>query len=233
MSNVFYTSWNIIYNYFINSHININNEDDYKTKVTKYLLKYKRIIGLVLLIILFIIGYYEYYEYNEYNDENYKNYSNLKQQGGSSAAASILSVKRKLSFTDANQAGKQAKDSKAILKEAKNVKRADKIHAKVGSIMSKGTGFRMKEGTKRAAIAKLTTGAISKSVTGTVSTAYNVGAAGAETIRDNADWFYGMIYAVAISLAVCIITIPSIAFFIVGIICFVLLKSKMKYFKGL
>ena len=91
----------------------------------------------------------------------------------------------------------------------------------------------MKEGTKRAAIAKLTTGAISKSVTGTVSTAYNVGAAGAETIRDNADWFYGMIYAVAISLAVCIITIPSIAFFIVGIICFVLLKGKMKYFKGL
>ena len=64
MSNVFYTSWNIIYNYFINSHININNEDDYKTKLTKYLLKYKRIIGLVLLIILFIIGYYEYYEYN-------------------------------------------------------------------------------------------------------------------------------------------------------------------------
>ena len=60
----------------------------------------------------------------------------------------------------------------------------------------------------------------------------NIGAAGAESIRENADWFYGMLYAVAISLAICIITIPSIAFFIVGIICYVLLKNNMKSIKS-
>ena len=111
-----------------------------------------------------------------------------------------------------SQASKLATESKAVLKKAEHIKSANNISKKIGEIKAKGITGNLKSGLKGS---------------------YNVGAAGAQSIRDNADWLYGMIYAVAISLAVCIITIPSIAFFIVGIICFVLLKGKMKYFKGL
>ena len=218
MSNFLNGSLKTINDYFIDSNIIINNDDDFNSKTKKILLKYKRIIGLVLLIILLIIGYYEYYEYydenfeNFENFENYKNYknnSNQKQQGG---AAGIIGVASKLSFTNISRASNLATESKAVLDKAKQIKSANNINKKIGEIKAKGVTGNLKSGLK-----------------GT----YNIGAAGAQSIRDNADWFYGMIYAVAISLAVCIITIPSIAFFIVGIICFVLLKGKMKYFKGL
>ena len=77
--------------------------------------------------------------------------------------------------------------------------------------------------------AKGVTGNIKSGLKGT----YNIGAAGAQSIRENADWFYGLLYAIVLSLVVCIITIPSIAFFIMGLICYVLLKNKMKFVKGL
>ena len=202
MSNFLNSSLKTINDYFIDGKIIINNDDNFNSKTQKILLKYKRIIGLVLLIILLIIGYYEYKYY-----KNYENNSNKIQNG-----AGTLGVLHKLSASNMLQASKNATKSQAVLTKAKNIQKADNINKKIGEIKAKGISGNVKSGLK-----------------GT----YNVGAAGAQVVRDNADWFYGMIYAVAISLAVCIITIPSIAFFIVGIICFVLLKGKMKYFKGL
>ena len=204
MTNIFDTSWKNIYNYFINTQININDEDDYKTKLTKYLLKYKRIIGLVLLIILLIIGYYNE---NYKNYENYENYNNQTQKGG----AGLIGIASKLSLTDIKKAKGLAEDAKSISNKAKHMKTGDNIHDKVGNVLSKGVSGNIKSGLK-----------------GT----YNVGAAGAQSIRENADWFYGMVYAIALSLAICIITIPSIAFFIVGIICYFLLKDNIKSIKG-
>ena len=47
---------NYIYNYLIDSNINIYDDDTLLIKFQKILLKYKRIIAIVLLIILLIIG---------------------------------------------------------------------------------------------------------------------------------------------------------------------------------
>ena len=261
ISNFLDTSWKAITDYFINTQININNNDDYKTKFEKFLLKYKRIIGLVLLIILLIIGYY-YYTYNNYNND-----ANIIQKGGGSetpaaapataetaaaapaaapapapapalAAAAEPAADKKKGIGDYK---KEAIDKKAISKLAKvdaskakytagkaSLKKA--IGKSAGNIKAAGTGLGMSG--KKGAVARYATGAVSKGVSGSISAVRNVGAAGAQSIRENADWFYGMLYAVAISLVVCIITIPSIAFFICGLICYVLLKNNMKAIKS-
>jgi len=59
------------------------------------------------------------------------------------------------------------------------------------------------------------------------------GANRAEDAKDLAPWFYGIIYSVAISLLSFLIFVPAIGFIIVGLICFVLLKSKISYIKSL
>ena len=46
-----------MYNYLIDSKIEIYENDTLLTKIQKILLKYKRIIAIILLIILLIIGY--------------------------------------------------------------------------------------------------------------------------------------------------------------------------------
>ena len=291
ISNILDTSWISIYNYFVNNQININENDTYNIKFTKYLLKYKRLIGLILLIILLIIGYYYYY--NNDNDDNDDNDDNNLQSGGAQHFANQASATAYLARETASkgylaQAAKDAKaqsdaaartevearakmtpqnhrnEAKARKDAAKEVKKLDRLKAKddkatqradkvasrttikediksavqktknvvsdkLAGIKSSGTAFGMKKGTKRAAVAQYTTGAAKGALKGI----NKIGAAGAQSIRENADWFYGFLYSIIISLAVCIITIPSIAFFVMGLVCYVLLRDNMKSVKGL
>ena len=69
------TSYKTLSDYLIDNQINIYNDDDYKIKFKKILLKYKRIIGIIVLILFLIIGYYEY------NIDTYE-YINIKFQTG-------------------------------------------------------------------------------------------------------------------------------------------------------
>lgn len=168
--------WKTITDYFINNTIIINDNDDYKIYIEKFLLKYKRLIGLVLLTILLIIGYFEY---NINNDNNSNKIYKVKEQiGGAGAAAGAIG---------AIGAAGVAPTKLGIAK----------------GLASKGLGK-----------------------------GYAIGSGAAEGIRNNADWFYGMLYAIVISLAVFMIIIPSISFFVIGIICYFILKDKMKTLKG-
>ena len=64
---------NNIVNYFIDNDIVINDDDEIKIKIKKFLLKYKRTIAMICLIILLIIGYHcDPYSIN-YNHINYNN----------------------------------------------------------------------------------------------------------------------------------------------------------------
>lgn len=201
------TSWNTITDYFINNEININKDDNYKIKLSKFLLKYKRIIGLVLLIILLIIGYYEYY-YNIIT-ANIKNDNYSIQIGGGEAPA-ISTTSTPATDAPIELTKEQMKiQSKQQKKDAKRTKRAAKVLKTANSI---------KQMVKPKNIAK---------------GAYNLGASGANIIREKSNWIYGVLYSVALSLVICIITAPMIVFFIVGIICFFLLKDKIKYLKAL
>ena len=54
-----------------------------------------------------------------------------------------------------------------------------------------------------------------------------------EKAQDFAPWFYGLIYSIAITILIFMIFMPALAFFILGIICYNLVKGKISYIKGL
>jgi hypothetical protein len=62
---------------------------------------------------------------------------------------------------------------------------------------------------------------------------YNVGSYAGEKFKEFSGWLYEILFAIAISIAICMVVLPSLSFFIIGIICFFLLKSKISSFKSL
>ena len=73
-----------IINYFIDKKIIIYKDDTNEIKINKYILKYKKIICIIILIILLIIGYYcNPYKFNNIvNVENIENIENALVGGG-------------------------------------------------------------------------------------------------------------------------------------------------------
>lgn len=59
------------------------------------------------------------------------------------------------------------------------------------------------------------------------------GYAVAGQMKEYAGWFYQILYGIAIAIAICMIVLPSISFFIVGLICYFLLKYKIARMKAL
>ena len=188
---------NKIKNYFIDDKIHIKENDDINTKIKKFLLKYKRIIGLVLLIFLLLIGY----NCNPYNISNISNEnSKIIQNGGEGAPAAPDAGKDGVSGGIADV--KAAIGSDAGKKTAKE--KALGAAKKVGKgIKNVGTGM------------------------------YDAGAAVAHKFTGSADLIFQVLFSIAIFIVLCIVIVPSLALFIIGIICYVLLKGKMKGIKAL
>jgi len=83
-----------IINYFIDKKIIIYKDDTNEIKFNKYILKYKKIISIIILIILLIVGYYcNPYKFN--NIVNVKNIENIENAlvGGSSLGEKISKSK--------------------------------------------------------------------------------------------------------------------------------------------
>jgi hypothetical protein len=55
---------------------------------------------------------------------------------------------------------------------------------------------------------------------------------GADKFKEFANWLYEILFAIAISIAICMIVVPSIAFFILGLICYFLLRKKIMTMKA-
>jgi hypothetical protein len=204
----------IIYNYFIDNdidnYIKIKKNDTVKNKIKYFLLKYKRIIGLVLLIILLIIGYF----CNPYNiDTNDNNFfsDNNTQTGG--ALSAVLSAGPSVAGAAGSAGAAEAPKGFIAKQGAKYDKRQkDKKEWQDKKISQ------LKSGAKAAV---------------SPSTYYDAGAVAARAIKQNADFIYQIFYAIAMFIIICIVTLPAIGFFIVGIFCYFLLKNKIKTFKGL
>ena len=205
--------WQSIVNYFIDNTININDTDTTSLKIKKKLLKYKRIIGLILLIILLLIGYYcEPYGNNSISSISNNKLNKLKTQKGSGFGPSGESHDDFTARMSAMEAeGKAAKD--AFL--SANVPEANAGNA-ANEVKKPGVLNRMGEEAQYQKTQKL----------------YNYGARAGNAAKEWSGWLYSIIYSVAISLLLCIIIVPSIAFFIIGIICYFLLKNRMKVIKG-
>lgn len=274
------TSYISLKDYLIDKEIIIKDEEPFIDQLQKFLLKYKRLIGLILLIILILIPYICFDNENELSiqkggaltNENAKEiveteYSDkqklgkaqqqfakeqkraeLQAQIGPSYKAkkaekllekdkgATLSKKEKKElkkdvsaekyeknkdvYKQKRDEAKQAyQDKKLEKKAALAQKKADKfgkLGEKVGKIQAKGIKGNIKSG--------LTSGA--KGI-------YNVGAYAGEKAKDNAEWFYGLIYSIAITIAIFMLFGPAILFILIGIMCYFLLKDKIKYFKAL
>ena len=237
-----------INDFFVNKKIIINENEPLDIKIKKYLIKYKRVIGIVLLIILIIIGYYCFYDYNNDYDNSLDNYQkgggyeqDFKQKMLAERAAmkSIAEDDAETAKKEANETAKKdlaaKKDKtqiKAKMQEAREGKKLIKETKKVEK-QQKRDERRAKGSAKLADIRANKWEHTKKLASGTAKGVYNVGAYAADKFKDNAAWFYGILYSVAAFIALSLIIIPSLAFIVIGVVCYFLLKNKIKYFKSL
>lgn len=184
---------------------NIDENDNIELKIKYFILRYRRIIGILLLIILIylyincnnndnkktgVIGGGN----NEMDINNLKSIKKMKDNMGSykklksNISTSIASVKNKMNNT---KLGKK-------LTEIKGFKDAGFSRVEIGKKMS-----------------------------------YQAGSFIGNSFKNFATWLYELLFAIAISIAICMIILPSVSFFIIGIICYFLLKSKISTFKSL
>ena len=168
-NNVFNYIYNHIYHYLIDTKIKFSEHDTLLIKSKKILLRYKRIIAIILLIILLIIGYQckLYYLYVKHTDKT------CILNGGGMDAMSAM-----------------------------------------GDSGGGDSGGKSKMGAA-------------------LGNAKNFGNRQAENAKELAPWFYGIIYSVALTILAFLILMPAIGFFILGIICFALLKDNIGYIKSL
>ena len=288
------TSYESIRDYLIDKEIEIKEEDPFIEKSEKYLIKYKRLIGLVLLIILILIPYFCFGDDDEIiqSGGTVEEEAEAKEKAERAAKARALLTDKmadKVSFATAKKQiqTKQREDkltsmkteregrySKGLIsgltkakdaegqynnyrggiekgaqnekykREEKKQEKRDKQAARIGEISEKIGKYKEKgshllaldkfndadtKGKKAAAAftsASRITGAAGKKV-------YNLGAYAGEKVKENAEWFYGILYTIAMAVAIFLLVVPSIAFFAVGIMCYFLLKGKIGYFKSL
>ena len=227
---------NNISNYFIDKQIIIKDDDDFETKTKNYLLKYKRIIGLVLLILLIIIGY-NCDPYNIRNMNINMNMNNIQHGGANtppplppprgSPAQPAPQVPPKDPLSTVGKRPPPPPPPKKTFKE--------KVKAKMDkSATAHKAGYELKKEKAKAAKEAFKTKSKEmgkKAIS--ASTYYDAGAAAAHKFTDNADLIYQIFYSFALFILICIVTIPALAFVVVGLICFVLLKDKIKGVKDL
>ena len=202
-----------VYNFFIDKNIIINENDTLSNKLYYFLLKYKKIIASFLFIVLLLIGY----NYNLYYfrlDRNNKIDRNNKKclDGG---ANNTLNAEATSEKTKAKSA--KTPEGKAAI-SATVIPKAGKIVAMKAS---------MKAGISKAG--KSTVAGIKAAP----RAALKFGERRAEDIKEFAPWFYGIIYSIVLTLLAFIIILPPFIFGVIGVICYVLLRDKIGFIKGL
>ena len=227
-----------IKNYLINNEIIINDDYDADVKLKLYLLKYRKLIGLTLLLLLLLLGYYcNPYEnlFNNDNDNNNNSKNELQiQKGGAGGLPGALALagtavtKTATTLTTPGDTGgtgapklssfkKFRVDQKAVAKDT-----ALKPLKAIG-----GVGKKIASGAKEAVLHPR------KTTAKVFNKGYDFGAAAAHKFTENTDLIYQILYSIALFIVICIVAVPSIAFLIIGIVCYFLLKDKMKTIKGL
>lgn len=199
-----YSYLEYLYNYLVNilvikdNTINDSDSNSVLTQTKKFILKYRRIIGIFLLIGLLYIDY----KCNTINKiginkiGTMKGGSKLHMSGGAAAAAAAAGALGKVApaITAAGASGPVG--AKQALE--KGLKTANNANPQ-----KKDNYF------------------------------YRKGAYAGEQFKDFSGWLYQILFSIAITIAICMIILPSLCFVIITVICFFLLKKKMAAFKSL
>ncbi len=243
-------------------------DDDYKLndtldgweQIKLYIMRYRRIIGIILLIILISIMYY-------CDDLNYDKEDNI-QNGGSN---DNVYAKYEAKFKEKNdEAAARKKYDEKKMEEAKEQRKikAEEIKKKYDAEHSKkGKAYQLSKLAKEADIKeqlgqvkdklgdKFAKSKLGKYQAGLedekkqlIEQGLSVGKANqiiraqrlsdvknfvGEKVSQFANWLYELLFAVAISIAICMVIFPSIAFVILGIVCYILLRKQMSKLKGI
>ena len=240
-----------IKNYFIDDKIKINDMDKnigYLELLKLYILKFYRLIGLILICVLLITMYCDDTMLEKTHVMPHAISHIIIQKGGAdlaptpSAPSAPATPDLGAGAGDAPGAAAAPAPKKGMFSKLKSKisAKADKI---TGKLAAKG-GVADIKGVGDAA-AKVGTsigdkaGALgNKAMSGKTykklgSKAFKLGAGAANKFKEVSPIFYQVLYTIAFTLIISILVLPSFCFFIIGIICYFLLKSKIKGLKGL
>lgn len=244
----------LVKNFFIDETIIINDNADFLDNAKQYILKYRRVIAVILLLILLLIPLC------------YDSDGKINQSGGA-ADAPAPETKSDAPKTDATAAatkaeaavaateGKQAeieKQSKAVSHKSRidkiqgkyqDYKKKDEetkaklkqAHAKIqekggyAKVGAKTAGKKIGKGVLKVGD-KLTSKKAWKSAG---ASSFKFGSDMADRFKANSSVIYRLIYMIAFTLLIAIVFLPSIGFFIVGIICYFILQKRINYIKAL
>ena len=286
----------IVYNYIkqllIIDAYTINDDDELIIQIKYFILRYRRIIGIILLCLLLYINNNCHISNNNNDNENENkngNNRNKKLVGGgddpppvpsrtygysndvkakiksledNQTAKSFIDAQAKIASDDAAAKTKTASDAaatkaKQIADDAKQA--SDDAQAKLDKSV-KNTGHFTKQGLKFKADASEKLGKVGAKVStklfvdkdaykartgkdykgslkqrsGIVANKlYKVGAWTGDKFKDMTSWLYEFLFAMALSIALCAIILPSISFLIIGIVCYFLFKKKMILIKSM
>ena len=238
MGNELSRTGDIITNFFIDDNYKINNELEWTDVIQDYIMRYRRIIGIIILVILLVIMRNCNWNKSNLKIKTTNNEEILVAKGGALpllAAAPIASALTSgagasgaaalasgaagsggaaaLASTvgqsvGANVAQNLAKDAMPSVENGRSKSR------KVMDFASGGKYSAMRE----AGFSKFRSG---------LELTRQGGQYVADKFKEFASWLYEILFAIAISIAICMIVVPSIAFFALGLICYFLLRKKL------
>lgn len=239
---------NFIYYFFIDDNYKINYELGLADITQDFIMRYRRIIGIVILIIL--LGIMKNCNWN-YNKSQLKlEESNTKQiwngRGGSfMAAAPIASALGSTGATAALTSGAAASaggSSGAVAALTSGV------GTSIGSNIAQNLAKNAVSDNKTTDVKKsIKTKLMNSATGGKYSSMRDAGMSrfgsgleltrqggqfAADKFKEFAGWLYEILFAIAISIAICMIVVPSIAFFALGLICYFLLRKKISTMKA-
>lgn len=263
-----------ISNFLIDDDYKIDDTLEWSEMFKVYIMRYRRIIGILILVIL--LGIMHHCSWTEdsasYNDSDSEKEVGLQKQKGGSLKNTIHGGISSFEKTvkDAQKAGKSpfSKGMSKLGATIKNSKLGKGVSGAAASISSAGKAIGDKASSKGSELAKETyTGsqvsklkgaagnALGKSKLGKFASgkmseisalkgmgmskagiakelAGQAGQYAVDKFKDFSGWLYEILFALAISIAICMIIVPSIAFFALGLICYFLLRKKISSIKA-
>jgi hypothetical protein len=255
MLDYIYNAYSYLEDTLIIKEHEINKQDDWITKSKQFLLRYRRIIGIVMLcIVIYLALYCEPVEIAEsdYSREEYiqkggagLDFSFYAHEKEAKAKADRIEAQKK-TILESHTAQKQAQEE--IAKQEKEDAEA-KVKANAKQKEEERQAYKsLSSGDKAILKAEQKLKDFKQSKTGkTLSKfkdkgfkgkaamlgkgAYNVGAYVGETAKEYSGIFYQILFAVVITVCILMIFMPSLSFFFLGLVCYFLLKKKMANLK--
>jgi len=251
MGNELSRTGDIITNFFIDDNYKINNELEWTDVIQDYIMRYRRIIGIIILVILLVIMRNCNWNKSNLKIKTTNNEEILVAKGGAlpllaaapiasaltsgagaSGAAALASGAAGSGGAAALASGAAGSGGAAAL--ASTV--GQSVGANVAQNLAKDAMPSVENGrSKSRKVMDFASGGkysamreagFSKFRSGLELTRQG-GQYVADKFKEFASWLYEILFAIAISIAICMIVVPSIAFFALGLICYFLLRKKL------